>query len=309
MTSYPLSENAAVLLLAYGGPDSLDDVPAYLHDVRGGRETPQELVDVVTERYRVIGGRSPLLEITQSVARKLQSQIGAPVYVGMRHWQPYISDVVKQMTADGVSHILAICMAPHYSELSIGKYRQKLEEAIAGRNITAAFVDSWHTQADYLRGLAEIVGKTMERWPIETRSKVLVIFTAHSLPQSILEKGDPYEQQLQETTSLLADELALPRDRWTLSYQSAARTPIPWLGPQIEELIVDLAQAGQQDLLIAPVGFVADHVEILYDIDVGAAQIARQHGLRVERTPMLNDSAPLISALAAIYRAKLEPAT
>jgi ferrochelatase len=137
---------------------------------------------------------------------------------------------------------------------------------------------------------------------------VQIIFTAHSLPKSILEKGDPYDRQLRETAELLAEELALPSDRWTFSYQSAARTPFPWLGPQIEELVVELARAGHQDLLIAPIGFVSDHVEVLYDIDIRVAQIARQHGLRVERTPMLNDTAPLIEALSALYRAQLEQA-
>jgi ferrochelatase len=308
-TSVNLPENTAVLLLAYGGPDSLQDVPAYLLDIRGGRETPQELVDEVTERYRLIGGRSPLLEITRSVANKLQSQIGAPVYIGMRHWNPTISDVVGQMDADGVSHIVAICLAPHYSELSIGKYRQKLEEALVGRNITLSFVESWYRQPDYLGGLAENVRKTILRWPTQKRDEVQIIFTAHSLPQSILEKGDPYDRQLRETAGLLAEELALPSDRWTFSYQSAARTPVPWLGPQIEELVVELAEAGYRELLIAPVGFISDHVEVLYDIDIGVTQIAHQHGLRVERTPMLNDTAPLIDALTALYRAKLEPVT
>lgn len=309
LASRDLPGNTAVLLLAYGGPDSLNDIPAYLLDIRGGRETPQEFVDEITERYRLIGGHSPLLEISSSVANKLQNQIGVPVYLGMRHWKPYISDVVKQMDADGVSHIVAICMAPHYSELSIGKYRQKLEGAIAGKDITVSFVESWHTQPNYLNGLAENVRKTLEQWPFQIRESVQIIFTAHSLPLSIMEKGDPYDRQLRETAGLLADELALPGDRWTFSYQSAARTPVPWLGPQIEELVVELAGAGHQDLLIAPIGFVSDHVEVLYDIDIGVARIARQYSLRVERTPMLNDTAPLIEALAALYRAKIEPAT
>lgn len=308
LASRDLPGNTAVLLLAYGGPDSLNDIPAYLLDIRGGRETPQEFVDEITERYRLIGGHSPLLEISSSVASKLKNQIGVPVYLGMRHWKPYISDVVKQMEADGVSHIVAICMAPHYSELSIGKYRQKLEGAIVGKDKTVSFVENWHTQPNYLNGLAENVRKTLERWPFQIRESVQIIFTAHSLPLSIMETGDPYDRQLRETAGLLADELALPSDRWTFSYQSAARTPVPWLGPQIEELVVELAGAGHQDLLIAPIGFVSDHVEILYDIDIGVSQIALKRGLRIERTPMLNDSAPLIDALAALAYQQLAPA-
>lgn len=307
-SSVVLRGNTAVLLLAYGGPDSLDDVPAYMLDIRGGRETPQELVDEITERYRLIGGRSPLLEIANSVADKLQSQIRVPVYLGMRHWKPYISDVIRQMTGDGVSHIVAICMAPHYSELSIGKYHQKLDKAIGSQGTTVSFVESWHTQPDFIKGLAEKIRKTLERWPFQIRDRVQIVFTAHSLPCSILEKGDPYDQQLRETAELLAKELALSGDRWTFSYQSAPRTPIPWLGPQIEELVVDLAENGCQDLLIAPIGFISDHVEVLYDIDINVAQIAHQHGVRVERTPMLNDSKPLIDALASLYQANLEKA-
>ncbi len=301
---YP--SNTAVLLLAYGGPNSLEDVPAYLLDIRGGRETPQPLIDEITERYRLIGGRSPLLDITRSVANKLQRRITLPVYVGMRHWQPYISDVIDQMDHDGVRHIVAICMAPHFSQLSIGKYRQNLDQAVAGRDMPVTFIESWYTQPDYLWGLAGNVKRTLARWPESKRDDVLIIFTAHSLPQSILEVGDPYDRQIRETALLLAEELSLPESGWLFSYQSAARTPVPWLGPQIEDLVVELAADGCRDLLIAPIGFIADHVEILYDIDIGVANIASSRGLHLERTPMLNDSPPLIDALASLAQGALE---
>lgn len=298
----------AVLLLAYGGPNSLDDIPAYLLDIRGGRETPQELVDEITERYRLIGGRSPLLAITRSLAAKLETRIALPVFVGMRHWSPYIDQAVAQLDAAGVDHIVAICMAPHFSELSIGKYRQKLDAALAGRDMTLSFVESWHTQPAYLHGLADNILSTLDRWPERVRKEVLIVFTAHSLPQSIVENGDPYDRQLRETARCLAEALSLPGERWTFSYQSAAKTRVPWLGPQIEELVVDLANRGHRNLLIAPIGFVADHVEVLYDIDIGVAEIAERHGVRLERSPMLNDSEPLVEALAAITDRALEPA-
>lgn len=298
----------AVLLLAYGGPDSLDDVPAYLLDIRGGRETPQPLVDEISERYRLIGGRSPLLAITSRVATKLSQAVSLPVYVGMRHWHPTIASTIAQMASNGVTRVVAICMAPHYSSMSIGAYRRRLEEALASveADMEVDFVRDWHTQADYLDGIADNVRQTLERWPEKRRSAVSVIFTAHSLPEAILRRGDPYDKQLRETARLLARRLEVPESRWMFSYQSAAQTGTPWLGPQIEELIPQLAQQGERDLLIAPIGFIADHVEILYDIDIGVQEIAREHDAWVERTPMLNDSAPLIAALADIVIQALE---
>ncbi|HSG15546.1 MAG TPA: ferrochelatase [Anaerolineae bacterium] len=300
--------NQAVILLAYGGPDSLDDIPAYLLDIRGGRPTSQELIDDITDRYRQIGGRSPLLDITNSVADKVATVIDRPVYVGMRHWSPYIVDVVGQMATDGIDHIVAICMAPHYSTLSIDKYREKVEEAVAGRDIRLSFVDSWHTQPAYLGGIAGKVRQTLTRWPASEQKRVKVIFTAHSLPSFILDRGDPYDAQLRETAGLLAEMLGLAADRWTFSYQSAAQTGMPWLGPQIEDLVPELAANGERDLLIAPIGFISDHVEILYDIDIGLQAIASAHGVRVERTPMLNACRPLIVALSALARTALDSA-
>jgi ferrochelatase len=305
----------AVILLAYGGPESLDDIPAYLSDIRGGRPTSQELIDDISDRYRQIGGRSPLLAITNEVAHKVASQIGLPVYVGMRHWAPYIGDVIAQMAAGGIEHVVAICMAPHYSTLSIGQYREKLDQAVSqfrtanGREIGVSFVESWHTQPAYLDGIASNVRQTLAHWPAAEQAQVKVVFTAHSLPSFILERGDPYDSQLRETAGLLAEMLELPAERWTFSYQSAAQTGMPWLGPQIEQLVPELVAAGENNLLIAPIGFISDHVEILYDIDIGVQAIAQANGVRVERTPMLNASQPLVTALSALARAALEPAS
>jgi ferrochelatase len=278
-----------------------------LLDIRGGRTTPQELIDDISERYRLIGGRSPLLEITQSAAAKLEKRINLPVYVGMRHWTPWIEDVVAQMAVDGIKYILAICMAPHYSALSIGKYREKLDQAIksTGEDITVSFVESWHRQSDYLGGIAANVRDTINRWPASERGNVMVVFTAHSLPEFILDQGDPYDKQLRETANLLAQDLDLPGGRWVFCYQSAAKTGVPWLGPQIEDLVVDLAAAGQKDLLVAPIGFIADHVEVLFDIDIGVQRITQEHGVRLERPPMLNDGDPLIDALTSLVHEQM----
>ncbi|MEZ4767146.1 MAG: ferrochelatase [Caldilineales bacterium] len=272
------------------------------------------------------------MPITRSAAAKLQAVVGLPVYVGMRHWHPLIRETVAQMLADGVEHIIAICMAPHYSSLSIGAYKARLEEALAAEgtgsadratgnsyredelfhqastaspSITVDFVDSWHTQPDFVDAVAANVSAALERFPAADQDNVLVVFTAHSLPEFILQRGDPYDRQLHETAALLAEMLALPAGRWTFSYQSAAQTGVPWLGPQIEALIPDLAAQGWRTIVVAPVGFIADHVEVLYDIDIGVQAIARRHGVRVERPAMLNDSPALVGALAAIVNERL----
>ena len=287
-----------VLLMAYGGPDSLADIPTYLADVRGGRPTPPHLLAEITRRYALIGGRSPLLEITLRTAGKLSTAISLPVYVGMRHWMPTIAEAVQRMTGDGVRRCVAICMAPHYSRLSVGAYRARLDEALAGANLQVDFVENWHTAPAYLDGIAANVRDTLRRF--EKGSTAKVIFTAHSLPASILAEGDPYDGQLEETARLVAGRLGLPDDRWTRCYQSAAQTGAPWLGPSIETLVPQLASAGEQNLVMAPIGFVADNVEVLYDLDIGVREIAAACVARVERTPMLNDSPPLIAALAEV---------
>lgn len=298
--------STAILLLAYGAPESLDDLPAYLTDIRGGRSAPPPLIEEVARRYRLIGGKSPLLAITRRVAARLQERLAMPVYVGMRHWHPYIVETVLQIKQAGIQHIVALCMAPHYSAMSIGAYRTKLTQALDAET-TVAFVESWHTQPDYLAGIAKNVQATLERFPPATQKRVKIIFTAHSLPAAILDKGDPYDAQVRETARLLAHQLNLSDDRWSVCYQSAPRVDISWLGPQIEQVVPQLAQSGETNLLVAPIGFVADHAEVLYDLDIGAQAIARAHGVRLERMPMLNDSPALIAALAELARAHINP--
>ena len=323
----------AVLLLAYGGPNSIEDIPAYLNDVRGGHPTPPQLLDEITRRYKLIGGRSPLLDITQRLAKKLQNKIGLPVYVGMRHWHPYIADTVREMASAGINHAVVICLAPHYSAMSIGAYRKKVEEAVlslrgarpeqseaeskdratkprtrpnstlgiasqtslAMTPFTFDFIESWHTQARYLQAIADNVRATVARFPSDAHPKIL--FTAHSLPITIRDHGDPYEAQLLETARLIAQRLGLDDDRWMQAFQSASRSNVPWLEPQIEKLIPSL---GERNLIIAPIGFVAEHVEVLYDVDILAQEIARANNVRLERTPMLNDSDAMVEILTDV---------
>jgi ferrochelatase len=300
-----------ILLMAYGGPDSLDDVEPYLLDIRGGRPTPPELVEEIKERYALIGGRSPLLGITREQAAALEAYLNREygdrfrAYVGMRHWQPRIREAVAQMTNDGIKQAVALVMAPHYSQMSTGAYFKRLDEAIndLGVDITFTRIKSWHNHPGLIVALAEKAKAAIERFAGDEIGLLpRVVFTAHSLPTRILDQGDPYDAQLRETATLLAEQLGLSSDRWLFCYQSAGRSPEPWLGPQIEDVIVELAQAGEKHLLVAPIGFVCDHVEVLYDIDIEARQSAEAHGAQLERSESLNTSPTFIAALADLVK-------
>lgn len=297
-----------VLLMAYGGPDSLDDIAEYLLDIRGGRPTSQELIDEITENYRKIGGKSPLLDISRQQAARVAEQLNAEspdnveykVYLGMRHWTPWIEDVVAEMVADGIEHAVALVLAPHYSQMSIAKYFQKLDAALERHDhpFTYDSITSYHDHPLYIEALAQRVQTGLADMPDDT----LVIFSAHSLPVRIMEQGDPYDNQLRESARLVAEKVGLSDAQWTFSYQSAGRSPEPWLGPQIEEYVVELAQQGHTNLLSCVVGFVADHVEVLFDIDIEAKTAAEAAGARLERVPSLNDDPRYISTLVDLIR-------
>ncbi|RPI32687.1 MAG: ferrochelatase [Chloroflexota bacterium] len=292
--------------MAYGGPDSLDDVEPYLLDVRGGRPTSPQLVEEIKERYARIGGKSPLLEITRQQAQSLQQELDRRVgdglfrtYVGMRHWAPRIREAVEQIHDDGIRHIAAMVMAPHYSSMSTEVYLERLREAIGdlGGDIEVTAIRSWHDHPGLVAAIAGNARQTIDRFE---GSSPFVLFSAHSLPSRILARGDPYADQLNQTAQLVAQELNLPGDRWSFCFQSAGRTQEPWLGPSIEAEIPRLVELGEKNILVTPVGFVADHVEVLYDVDIEAAGLVSQAGARLERTPSLNASPAFISALASI---------
>ncbi len=302
--------NRAVLMLAYGSPDALDDMEAYLNDIRGGRPMSEEFVAEFRGRYAQIGGRSPLHERTVEQAKATEAVLRArghdlSVYVGMRHWRPWIKDVVAQMHADGVEEAVAIVMAPHYSEMSIGRYWEKVGKAraAAGSSIGFAFVDSWCWQPKLLKAQEAFVQAGLEKFPDGARRTVKVVFSAHSLPARLLKMGDPYDDELKGNAKALAGRLG--DVDWTFSYQSAAHTGEPWLGPQIEDVIVDLAGEGYRNVLVAPIGFVCDHVEILYDIDIGVQKIAKEQGVRVERIESMNSNPLFIEAVADAVEEKL----
>lgn len=289
----------AVLLMAYGGPENLDEVEPYLLDVRGGRPTSPELVREIRHRYEVIGGRSPILEHTRAQAAALGRTLGPAyaTYVGMRHWHPYIKETVERIVLDGRRRLVALVMAPHYSSLSVGAYEKKLMEAAAGR-LDVALVRSWGEHPRFVAAVREHVSQALQRFPDPAR--VRVVFTAHSLPQRILAQGDPYPAELQASARAVARALGL--ERWEFAFQSAGATAEPWLGPDAGAVLERLAGDGVEDFLIVPIGFVCDHVEILYDVDVEYRDLAGRLGVRLERTTSLNDDPLLIEALAEVVR-------
>jgi ferrochelatase len=304
----------AVLIMAYGGPDSLDDVEPYLLDIRGGRPTSPELVAEIRERYARIGGRSPLLEISRAQAQALENCLNelAPagdtyrVYAGMRHWKPYIREVVAQIAAEGCDGALALCMAPHASRMSTGAYRQKLidaQEAAPG-SPEFDFIESWYDQPFLVQALARRVRAAVERFPEDAWDEIHYLFTAHSLPAVLKEQGDPYAGQLMTTAQLLAKELNLAPEQWSFAFQSAGAAPGEWLGPAIETVLPELARAGKREVLVTPVGFVADHVEILFDLDIEAQEIAHANGILLVRSESLNAAPDFAEGMARMVLAR-----
>ncbi len=288
--------SAAVVLLAYGSPDRLEDVPAYYADIRGGRQiTPEHLEDLVA-RYRRLGieESNPLNAITEQTRAALEGSLGLPVFTGMKHWTPRIAEAAERALAGGADTIVGLVLAPHYSRLSIAGYRGLLEAAVGDRAVLL-FVESWHDNAGLVSFLAGRIRGT----------RAHVVFTAHSLPARILADGDPYRDQLLETARLVAAEAGI--DDWSFSFQSESPTGEPWLGPDILDHLDALHADGVDDVLVCPIGFVSDHLEIRWDIDTEAREKAAELGLRLERIEMPNADPRFVSVLAAIVRSALEP--
>jgi ferrochelatase len=299
-----------VLVMAYGGPASLDEIPGYLADIRHGRPTPQAVLDEITENYRAIGGASPLLDVTRRQVDALAEVLGDDYrcYLGMRHWSPWIEDVVGEMIEDGIERAVGLVLAPHFSALSVAKYQQKVADGLElyrGR-IDFEHVGSYHDAPGLIGAFASRVEEARARWPEAERGRVHVVFSAHSLPQRVLDSGDPYGEQCLETARLVAERAGLVEQGWSWAYQSAGRTPEPWAGPDLGKHLEALAARGVRDVVSVPVGFVSDHVEILFDIDVRAREIADGLGMRLERPPALNDDPVFVAALAELVQAKVE---
>ncbi len=283
----------AVVAMAYGSPDRPEDVPAYFADVRGGRPVSQERIDELVERYRRIGF-SPLNEVTERQRAALERELGMPVYVGMKHWTPWIADAVEQALDGGAEKLVGLVLAPHYSRISVGGYRDRLERALAGR-AALRFIESWHAHEPFVEVIAGRVRGTDAH----------VVFSAHSLPERIIAEGDPYRDELLTTARLAAERAGIADERWSFAFQSESPTGEPWLGPDILDHLDALAAAGVGKVLVAPIGFVADHLEILWDIDVEARERAAALGIELDRIESMNDDPAFISALADIVRKEL----
>ncbi len=289
--------------MAYGTPSSEDDIAPYLTDIRRGRKPTQEAVEELKERYRSIGGNSPLLDITNAQASTLEKTLNdegimTRVYVGMKHWHPYVGEVLPKVVNDGFHRIIALTMAPHFSQISIGGYKQVLDQAAtAAGDMHVDFVESWYDHPLFHRAVTQRVTQALAQFP--KPGKVEVLFTAHSLPERILQENDPYPSQLRSSCQAVASLAKL--GHWSFAYQSAGQTAEKWLGPDILEALRDISDQDLfVDVLVVPIGFVADHLEILYDIDVEAHAVAKTLGLNLKRTPSLNANPTFISALADI---------
>jgi ferrochelatase len=281
--------------MAYGSPERLADVPAYYADIRGGRPIRPDLLDDLVDRYRRLGieDGSPLNAVTEETRAALERELGdVPVFTGMKHWTPRIAAAAEAALARGAQTVVGLVLAPHYSEMSIAGYRRQLEGALAGR-ADLAFIDSWHDDPGFVDVLADRVRRTQAH----------VVFTAHSLPARILETGDPYKDQLLETSRLVAERADI--DNWSFSFQSESDTGEPWLGPDILDHLEDLRANGVTDVLVCPVGFVADHLEIRWDLDHEAQERAAELGMHLERTEMPNADPAFIRVLAGLVQRAL----
>jgi ferrochelatase len=285
---------SAVVLMAYGSPERLADVPAYYADIRGGRPVPPEDLADLVERYRRLGieDSSPLNAITEQTRAALEAELGVPIFTGMKHWTPRIAEAAEAAVSSGAEQVVGLVLAPHYSALSIAGYREQLERALAGRS-ELRFVESWHDEPGFVELLADRVRGTGAH----------VVFTAHSLPVRILEARDPYRDQLLETSRLVAEAAGL--DAWSFSFQSESPTGEPWLGPDILDHLEVLRQQGVERVLVCPVGFVSDHLEIRWDLDVEAREKAAELGLELERIEMPNADPQFVGMLAGIVRGAL----
>ena len=297
--------DTAVLLMAHGTPEAVDQMADYLRLVRGGREPSAELIEEMTHNWEAIGGRSPLTDITLQQGRALQTQLAAdglalPVAVGMRNWRPFIADAVGEIYRNGAVRIVGIPLAPQFSTLSVQKYMDAAKAALPP-DVAFSCVRSFHDHPLLIEAFAEKVRAAAPQ------SDEDVVFTAHSLPQRVAQAGDPYPNEVASTARAVADRCGIGSFR--TAYQSAGRTPEPWLGPDLSDFVRERAAAGVRRMLVVPIGFVCDHTEILFDIDAQAAGVAREAGVELRRTESLNTSPTFISMLAALVAREVSAAS
>ncbi|MEO7966119.1 MAG: ferrochelatase [Gemmatimonadaceae bacterium] len=300
-------ESPAILLMAYGTPDTLDAVGPYFTHIRGGRTPSADAIEHLRSRYARVGGATPLLAITRVVRERLTEAFAASgdprqVYVGMKHWHPYIVDTVRQMAIDGVHRATAIVLAPHYSRMSIGGYRKSLDDARRELStpLDVHFIERWGAASSFRDLMTDLVRDGLALFPDDVRTTVTVVFSAHSLPVRIREWNDPYEAELLDSSRRVAERLALTD--WRFAWQSAGGTGEPWIGPDILDYLETLHHEGVRHVLQVPIGFVSEHLEILYDIDIEAQEKAAQLGMTLRRSALPNADPRFIRALATIVR-------
>ena len=304
-----MSEPVGVLLMHYGTASGPGDVDRYYTDIRGGRAPSPEAVEDLRRRYAAIGNTFPLTRITREQAEALEAELNARgggrfrVYVGAKHSPPFVGDAVRRMADDGIRFGVGLVLAPHYSKMSVGGYTDRARKARPER-LELTFVESWHLHPAFLQVLTGRVAAALEQLTDDERSEALVVFTAHSLPARIVDEGDPYPEQIRQTGEAVATRLGL--ERWTTGWQSAGRTPEPWLGPPLDELVGKAAAEGHTSVVVVPCGFVADHLEILYDVDIEARQAADRAGIRLVRTESMNADPAFIRALADVVGHHIE---
>jgi protoporphyrin/coproporphyrin ferrochelatase len=298
------AKTVGILVMAYGTPSSVEEIlPYYTHIRRGRPPEPQQLQDL-TDRYEAIGGLSPLNRITANQVDGLHKALAGMtpdveyrMYTGMKHAHPFIEEAIEQMVADGITEAIGVVLAPHYSTMSIGTYIDYAKKAIEQHGgPQMKFVESWHVQPLFIDSTAKRVQAALETFPADARADVPVVFTAHSLPERILQMGDPYPQQIRETAEAVTEQIG--HANWFTGWQSAGRTPEPWLGPDILDVIREQAAQGVKALVICPVGFVSDHLEVLYDVDIEAKKLADELGVQLVRAESPNDEPEFLRAVA-----------
>lgn len=306
-----ISEKIGVILMTYGSPKNLDEVPQYLKNVYGGKDAGAKNIAEFKRRYQLIG-MSPLIRITQNQAMALEKVLNKQsknghifkVTAGMRFSHPFISEAVEMLAKD-VTRIVGIIMSPQYSPIIMSGYRRELKEAVEKLNrddITINMAESWHTQPLFIKALAMRIRQALGKFPKNVQNNVPVLFSAHSMPKRVIDKEPDYINDLKETASLVAKEIGLPKNRWMFCYQSAGHTPEEWLKPDFADIMPILQKSGQKQVLIAPVQFLADHLEILYDVGIGAKKQAEEHGIFFARTKSLNTSSLFIKALTNVVQ-------
>lgn len=292
----------AVLLLAHGTPEKVEEIPAYLRNVTSGRPLPEEVVKEIQHRYSLIG-QSPLTCWTFDQAEKISKELGMSTYVGMRNWKPYIGDTVQQMARNGVTETVAICLAPHNSRTSVGLYRRAIIGETGKAPFTVDFVESWHDHPLLIEAFAEKLRAGWQKANAESGATLPVIFTAHSVPSRTIEAGDPYETQTRHTAELVAAKVPeVGNGIWRFAFQSQGASGGAWLGPTVEDTIMALKNEGHAGVFIQPIGFVCDHVEVLYDIDIAFKKFAEDRGMKLWRAESLNGSPTLARAVANLAR-------